>query len=550
MARPIYVIGHKNSDMDSVASAYAYAKLLRLQGEEQAIAARHGELKPEIRFVLDRFQVEPPEARDDVYLQVRDVMKRGVICAHVDQPLLEAGQLLQEHSRRSMPVVDADNKVHGIIGDEDFAKLFFNDLDPRVVNRIPLQRDNLVRVLRGRVLVEGRRTLGNRVIVGAMEAETMADYVEQGCLVVIGDREDAQLIAIERGAAALVITGDLLVSEKTLQAARKQGVMVISTGHHTFTAVRLINLSISTQDIMSRTFDFCHPEDQMSEVQTLLARRRSLPVVNNEGKLVGYISRSDLLNAHPKRVVLVDHNEQSQAVDGLLEAELLGIIDHHRIADVHTNKPIMFRADPVGCTGTIIVGLYHEAGIAIPRDVAGLLLAGLLYDTLILRSPTCTPRDERVAAELAAITGEDIEQFGQEIFATAASDLSEKSAEALITSDFKEFVIDNAKIAIGTVETASPASIEKRTTEIISTMQRIAHEQNYASFLFMIVDIINMRCDLLIAGGEHAVAEALHTPLEADGHSVIIEGLVSRKKQLVPLLPRIQGLLSGKIGIV
>ncbi len=549
MARPIYVLGHKNSDMDSVASAYAYAKLLNIQGE-QAIAARNGELKPEISFVLDRFQVEAPEARDDVYLQVRDVMKRGVVCAHIDQSLLEAGQLLQEHNRRSMPVVDSENKVHGIIGEEDFAKLFFNDLDPRAVNRLPLQRDNLVRVLRGRVLVEGRRTLGNRVIVGAMEAETMADYVETGCLVVIGDREDAQLIAIERGAAALVITGDLLVSEKTLQAARKQGVMVISTGHHTFTAVRLINLSISTQDIMSRTFDFCHPEDLMSEVQKILARRRSLPVVDNEGKLVGYISRSDLLNAHPKRVILVDHNEQSQAVDGLIEAELLGIIDHHRIADVHTNKPIMFRADPVGCTGTIIVGLYHEAGIAIPRDVAGLLLAGLLYDTLILRSPTCTSRDEQVATELAQITGEDIEQFGQEIFAAAASDLNEKSAEALITSDFKEFTIGDAKIAIGTVETASPASIEKRSTEIVSTMQRIAHEHNYSSFLFMIVDIINMRCTLLIAGGEQAVAEALHTHLEADGYSVVVEGLVSRKKQVVPLLPRIQGLLSGKIGIV
>ncbi len=549
MARPIYVMGHKNSDMDSVASAYAYAKLLNIQGE-QAIAARNGELKPEISFVLDRFQVEAPEAREDVYLQVRDVMKRGVVCAHINQSLLEAGQLLQEHNRRSMPVVDSENKVHGIIGEQDFAKLFFNDLDPRAVNRLPLQRDNLVRVLRGRVLVEGRRTLGNRVIVGAMEAETMADYVETGCLVVIGDREDAQLIAIERGAAALVITGDLLVSERTLQAARKQGVMVISTGHHTFTAVRLINLSISTQDIMSRTFDFCHPEDLMSEVQKTLVRRRSLPVVDNEGKLVGYISRSDLLNAHPKRVILVDHNEQSQAVDGLIEAELLGIIDHHRIADVHTNKPIMFRADPVGCTGTIIVGLYHEAGVAIPRDVAGLLLAGLLYDTLILRSPTCTPRDERVAAELAEITGEDIEQFGQEIFATAASDLSEKSAEALITSDFKEFTMGDAKIAIGTVETASPASIEKRSTEIVSTMQRIAHEHNYSSFLFMIVDIINMRCTLLIAGGEHAVAEALHTSLEADGYSIVVEGLVSRKKQVVPLLPRIQALLSGKTGVV
>lgn len=550
MARPIYVIGHKSSDMDSVASAYAYATLLRMQGEEQAIAARNGELKPEVRFVLERFQVEPPEAREDVFLQVRDVMRRGVTSAHIDQPLLEAGQLLQEHNRRSMPVVDSENKVHGIIADADFAKLFFNDLDPRAVNRIPIHRDNLVRVLRGRVLVEGRRQLGNRVLVGAMEAETMADYVEPGCLVVIGDREDAQLTAIERGAAALVVTGDLLVSQRTLAAARQQGVMVISTGHHTFTAVRLINLSISVQDIMSRNFDFCHPEDPMSEVQATLARRRSVPVVDNEGKLVGYISRSDLLNARPKQVILVDHNEQSQAVDGIDEAELLGIIDHHRIADVHTNKPIMFRADPVGCTGTIIVGLYHEAGVSIPRDVAGLLLAGLLYDTLILRSPTCTPRDERVAAELAAIAGEDIEQFGQELFAAAASDLDDKSTEALLTADFKEFSIGDAKIAIGTVETASPASIEKRSAELLSTMRHIAQERDYASFLFMIVDIINMRCRLLINGGEHAVAEALRASLEPDGHSVVVEGLVSRKKQLVPLLPRIQSALLGKMGVM
>lgn len=543
MAQPMYVIGHKNSDMDSVASAYAYARLLQLQGEEQVIAARNGDLKPEIRFALERFQVEPPEAREDVYLQVRDVMRRGVICAHIDQPLLEAGQLLQEHNRRSMPVIDSEDKVHGIIADDDFAKLFFNDLDPRSVNRVPLQRDNLVRVLKGRILVEGRRTLGNRIIVGAMQAETMADYVEPGCLVVLGDREDAQLMAIERGAAALVITGDLLVTERTLAAARKQGVMVISTGHHTFTAVRLINLSSSTQEIMNRTFDFCHPEDQMSEVQPILARRRSLPVVDADGKLVGYLSRSDLLNARPKRVVLVDHNERSQAVDGIDEAELLGIIDHHRIADVHTNKPVMFRADPVGCTGTIIAGLYHEAGIAIPRDVAGLMLAGLLYDTLILRSPTCTPRDEHVAAELAAIAGEDIEEFGQALFAAAAVDLSEKPAEALMTADFKEFVVGDAKFAIGTVETASPATIEKRSEELLATMQRLMHEQNYTSFLFMIVDIINMNCHLLVCGAEQAVAEALRAPLEADKHTIIVDGLVSRKKQLVPLLPRIQALL-------
>lgn len=548
MTRPIYVIGHKNSDMDSVASAYAYAQLLQLQGEEEAIASRNGELKPEVSFVLERFKVEPPEALDDVYLQVRDVMRRGVVSAHIDQPLLEAGRLLQEHNRRSMPVVDAENRVHGIIANEDFAKLFFNDLDPQSVNRIPLKRDNLVRALRGTVLVEGRRKLGNRVLVGAMEAESMADYIEPGCLVVLGDREDAQLKAIERGAAALVVTGDLLVAAKTLSAARKHGVMVISTGHHTFTAVRLINLSISTQDIMNREVSYCHPEDLMSEIQSNLARFRSMPVVDGDGKLVGYISRSDLIKARPKQVVLVDHNERSQAVDGIEEAELLGIIDHHRIADVHTSKPIMFRAEPVGCTGTIIVGLYHEADIAIPREVAGLLLAGLLYDTLILRSPTCTARDERVASELAAIAGEDIEEFGQAIFTAAASDLNGKPAEALITSDFKEFTVQNSVFAIGTVETASPATIEKRAPELLASMQHIAQSRNYATFLFMIVDIINMRCHLLIYGGEQAVAETLSTQLEPDGHSALVEGLVSRKKQLVPLLPRIQAALLDAVG--
>jgi manganese-dependent inorganic pyrophosphatase len=286
----------------------------------------------------------------------------------------------------------------------------------------------------------------------------------------------------------------------------------------------------------------------MSEVQRTLARRRSMPVVDAEGILVGYLSRTDILNARAKRVVLVDHNEQSQAVDGIEEAELLGIIDHHRIADVHTNKPIMFRADPVGCTGTIIAGLYHEAGIAIPREVAGLLLAGLLYDTLILRSPTCTAKDERVAAELAEIAGEEIELYGQEIFAAAAVNLSERSAESLITADFKEFSVGDTKFAIGAIETASPATIEQRIPELLKAMQHIAQERGYGSLLLMLVDIINMQCHLLIWGGEHAVAEVLGAPLQADGHSVIVEGLVSRKKQLVPLLSRIQATMTGKTG--
>ncbi|MDQ6659601.1 MAG: putative manganese-dependent inorganic diphosphatase [Chloroflexota bacterium] len=550
MPRPVYVIGHKNSDMDSVASAYAYARLLQLQNEGPAIPARNGELKPEVRFVLERYQVEPPEALDHVYLQVQDVMRRGVICAHIDQPLLEAGQLLQEHNRHSMPVIDADNKVQGIIASEDFAKVIFNELDPRFVNRIALHKDNLIRVLKGRVLVDGYRKIGNSVIVGAMQAETMTDYMEPNCVVVMGDREDAQITAIENGAAALVITGDLLISPRVVAAAQRKGITIIGTAHHTFSAVRLISLSIRTQDIMNTQFDSCRPEDMMSDVQRILARRRSMPVIDADGKLIGYLSRTDLLNARPKRIVLVDHNERSQAVNGIEEADLLGIIDHHRIADVHTNKPILFRAEPVGCTGTIIVSLYHEAGIPVPRDVAGLLLAGLLYDTLILRSPTCTQRDERVAVELAEIAGEDIEQYGQEIFAAAEADLTSRSAEALLTADFKEFTVGDTIFAIGTVETASPANIEKRTPELLETMARLSQKRGYSVFLFMIVDIITMRCTLLSYGGEQAVAEVFNIPLEADGHSISVDGLVSRKKQLVPVLPRIQAAIAEKAGSV
>ena len=532
--------------MDTVASAHAYARLLQLQGEKDAQAARNGELKPEVRFVLERYKVEAPEVIDDLYLQVGDVMRRGVVCAYVDQSLLEVGQLLQEHNRSAMPVLDAANKVRGMITTEDFAKLFFNDLHPQTVNRLPLNKNNVVKALKGRVLVEGRRRLGNRVLVGAMQAETMADYIEPGCLVIIGDREEAQLTAIEHGAAALVITGDLLVSERTLASARKQGVLIVSTGYHTFTTMRLINLSINVEHIMRRKFDLCHPEDQVSEVENILMQHPSLPVVDNEGNLVGFLSRSDLIKARPKRVILVDHNERSQAVDGIEEAELLGIIDHHRVADVYTQRPIMFRADPVGCTGTIIAGLYHEAGIEIPREMAGLLLAGLLYDTLILRSPTCTPRDERVAAELARITGEDIEAYGQAIFAAAAAELDERTTEELLTSDFKEFTVQDARFAVGTVETASPATIEKRLLELMETMQKLTKERSYTSFLFMIVDILNLRCHLLISGGEQAIAEAFGAPLEADGHSIIVEDLVSRKKQVVRQLTRIQAILTGK----
>ena len=546
MSGPIYVIGHKHSDMDSVASAYGYARLLQLQGAGQAVAARQGALRPEVRFALERFHADPPQELEDVYLRVCDVMQRPVLSIALDRPLLEAGRLLQEHHRLSLPVVDQDNRVCGILTSEDFAQLFFRGLDPRSLNRLPLRRDSLLSVLSGDILVEGRRPLGGHVLVGAMQVETMAEYIEPGCLVVLGDRKDAQLAAMEHGSSALVVTGNLPISKRTHDRAQQLGVLIISTPYDTFTAAHLLTLSISVQEIMSRDFEYCRLDDRISEVQDALARRRALPVVEGNGRLVGYLSRTDLLTAQPRQVILVDHNEQSQAVDGLAEAELIGIIDHHRVADVHTNKPILFRADAVGSTSTIIADLYREAGIVPPREVAGLLLAGLLSDTLILHSPTCTPRDERIALELAALAGEDLEPFGREIFAAAAAELSVRPVEALLMADCKEFPVQGDLFAIGTVETASPVTLKPRIPELLSAMQRLAHERGYSVFLFLIVDILQLRSRVLIRGGERAVAEVLGVPLEADGHSVLAEGLVSRKKQVVPLLEKIQAAIAGK----
>ncbi len=519
MTRPIYIIGHKHSDMDSVASAYAYARLLQLQGGKHVTPARSGELRPEVDFVFKRFHIEPPQVLSDLYLQVRDVMESNVVAIHTSQSLLEATQLLQKHSYRSLPVIDAHKQVQGVITQEDVAKQFSQQLteefDSSVDHFAPLQRENVVRVLKGRVLLEGQRELGKRILVAAMESQTLRTALEPGDL---------------DGAA---------VTERILALAREHGAMVISTTYRTFTAVRLLSMSVSAQAMMKRQFPFCHPEDYLDDIRPELLQNNALPVVDSKRRLVGYLSRTDLLNARPKQVYLVDHNERSQAVDGIEEAELLGIIDHHRVADISTSRPILFRVEPVGSTSTIIATFYQEENIPLPPEVAGILLGGILSDTLVLRSPTCTPRDKRIATELAALAGEDVEQFGQEIFAVATSILSNQPAEQLLTADFKEFVIEASRFAIGTIETVNTATLEKRIPELLSTMERIAQEHRYASFMFMIVNILQMRCHLLIWGGERAVAQVLGVPLETNGHTAVVDGLVSRKKQLVPLLPRI-----------
>jgi manganese-dependent inorganic pyrophosphatase len=545
MPKKIFVIGHKNPDTDSIVSAIAYAELLRLQGVERVVAARQGDVRPETLHLLERFGLRQPELVDDVRPRAADVMARNVIMASPDESAYCIGRKLREQRIRAMPLVNQEGHLAGLIAVEDFAAILLTGLERDRMDQIHLEVDNVVDTLGGRLLVEAQdRHLRDKVMIGAMDLETIRRRVEPDIMLVLGDREDAQRVAIQENVGALVVTGDLPVSDEIVALAREKNVTLISSPHHTFTTVRLLDLSTPISHIMRRSVLTSSPDDVLDQLRIKLAQQRTIPVVDDEERVVGVVSRSDLINPVRHGVYLVDHNERSQTVDGLDEAELLGIVDHHRIADIQSASPILFRNEIVGSTSTIIAGLYDEAGIPIPPPIAGILLGGLISDTVLFRSPTSTPRDRRVAAELAALAQVDPQELGRELFAVA-SDLSQRSPREILTTDFKEFRIDDLPFAVGYMETLHKGHVDAIRDDLLAQMQALRAERGYASLLFIVVDVAHSQTEILIAGLEREVAEALGERLISP-HSVMIGGVVSRKKQVVPILPRLARRSTGR----
>jgi manganese-dependent inorganic pyrophosphatase len=514
-----------------------YTALLHAQGQTNAVAARQGVLRPETSYILDRFGATAPVLLTDVRPRVADVMTTPVTTVHEDTSLFEVGQLLQRLGIRIVPVVDDGDHLAGVIGVEDFARYFIAGLDLDELDRVPLELDNVLRALGGRVLVAAPgRTLRDRVMVGAMQIDSMLKRLAPDIMMVMGDREDAQRAAIEFGVGALVITGDHPVSEDILAMAREREVTIISVQHHTYTTVRLIHMSVPVRHVMNRDPRTCGPNDLLEEVSERLrsGAARSLVVLRPDNTVMGFVSRSSLLQSVRKQVVLVDHNERGQSVEGIEEADVVGVIDHHRVADFQTRVPPFMRLEPVGATSTIVAKLYIESGLPIPRSVAGVLLGGLLADTLIFRSATTTPEDERVARILAEKAGVDIEEFGNAILSTA-SDVSDRTAEQIIASDFKEFVVDGGRFGIGTIETTSGAEALSRREEILEELARLRAREGYDSAVLAVIDIVQERTTLLVQGHTEAVAAAFATT-PADAHAVQLPGIVSRKKHIVPML--------------
>jgi len=538
MPRKIYVVGHRNPDTDSVVSAIAYAEILRRQGLDNVVAARQGDLWPETQYILERFGIPVPSLVEDVRPCARDLMTPRPIVGKPDESVHAVGQRLRLHHIRAMPVVGEDGRLAGLISVEDFANILLLGLDPDLIDQIHLEVDNVVETLDGRLLVEAQgRKLRDKVLVAAMDVETVRGRLEPDIMVVMGDREDVQRIAIEQQVGALVITGELSVSDEIIALAREKNVTLISSPHHTFTTVRLLNLSIPIWHIMERDVLVATLDEPLDDVRDKLSRQQTIPVLDDDGQVVGVVSRSDVINPVRHGVYLVDHNERSQTVDGLDEAELLGIVDHHRIADIQTGAPIFFRNETVGSTSTLIAGLFGEAGIPIPPAIAGILLGGVITDTVLLRSPTSTPRDGRVATELAALAGVDMAELGHEIFARV-SDLTGRTPRQILTTDFKEYRIDEQPFAISYMETVQKRQVDQIRDSLLAEMKALRAEKGYASLLLIVVDIVHNQTEILIDGMEKEIAEALSEPLLSP-HSVIMSGVVSRKKQIVPILPRV-----------
>lgn len=544
MPAPIYVLGHRNPDSDAVCAAVGYTCLLRMQGQEEAVACRQGPLRRETAFILERFSVDTPQMVTDVRPRVADVMTSPAVSVQQHESVYRVGQVLESENVRVVTVVDEQGRLVGVTGQADFAQAFITGLELAELDQVPLDLDNLVSTLGGRLLVNvPGRELRDRVMVGAMEISSMLNRIEPDILLVVGDRADVQRAAIEFGVGALVVTGDNPVDEATLGLARQNNVVVIAVPHHTYTTLRLIQLSIPVHHVMRRDVATCGPDELAEDVRERLRNgsTRSLIVVGADGRVEGIVSRSNLLRTVRKRVVLIDHNERSQAVAGVEEADVVAVVDHHRVADFWTRTPPYMRLEPVGATSTIVAKLFGEASITPPPQIAGVLLGGILNDTLLFRGPTTTDEDRRVVDLLARIAGVDVEEFGMEIL-DLASDVSDRSANDLLMSDFKEFRVGNHLFGIGTIETTNGASVLARREDILGAMKRL-RERGYTSVLFAVVDIMRGRSTVLIDGHSDEVASGFDKQL-ADGRQIEFDRILSRKKHLVPVL----GAVSSAIG--
>ena len=537
--RKVYVVGHKNPDTDSICSAIAYAALKTKITNIPHEPRRAGQLNEETQYVLERFGVKAPRLLSDLREQIKDVELKEVDGLKSSVSIRTAWEKMQESNIHTLPVT-RDGKLEGLITIGDIAKTYMEVYDSTILSKARTQYRNIARAVDGEVLTGNEHSylLKGKVVIAASSRILMSDFINKDDLVIMGDRKDAQQCAIDVDASCMVVCQNAPVSDKIIQQAQEKEIVIIRTPHDTFTAAQHINQSIPVKYFMTKdnlvTFKM---RDYVDDVKDVMARRRfrDFPIVDNKGKFLGLISRRRLLNVRKKQVILVDHNEKNQAVDGVEEAEVLEIIDHHRLSSIETMGPVFFRNQPVGCTATIVYQMYQEAGIEPDPINAALLCSAIISDTLIFRSATCTPLDENTARKLAGLAGVEVENLAQEMF-NAGSNLKGKSAEEICFLDFKQFTVNDTVFGVGQVNSMSVDELKEIRKIVQPHLEKARSNHGLNMIFFMLTNIITESSELLCCGPEAREKILSAYDLPEDTETIMLKGVVSRKKQLVPTL--------------
>lgn len=539
MKDTIYITGHKNPDSDSICAALAYAEYKNANGDMKAIPVRLGDINRETKFILEYFGVEAPTLLETVRLSVEDLDFDKIAPVSPDISLRMALDLMKKNNLNSLPIIDENEQILGIVTISDIIQSYIDVWDNGILGKSGTTIDNIIDTLSAKSIFipNNMKPLIGKLLVLAMEPKSVGEYIEENDIVICGDRKDVQELAINSNISLMIVTGNVKVQDEIISIAKNKGISIISTPHDTFTTSRLITQSIPISHVMTCddlvVFNLDDLVDDVKE-QMSQTRFRSYPVIDddNNNKVVGLISRYHLISSMKKKVILVDHNERSQSVDGLEECEILEIIDHHRVADVFTGNPIYFRNEPVGSTSTIIASILFENGRRPSKKMAGILSAAIISDTLLFRSPTSTNTDKIILERLARIADLDVEKFSMEMFKAGAS-LVGKTPQELLSQDFKAFTIDEEKIGIAQVYTMDPDSLKEMKEDLITSMEERAEKENYSIFILMLTDIFKEASEMVVVGhNKELVARAFGKSLV--NNSFYAPDVLSRKKQVVP----------------
>ncbi|MFR8103949.1 MAG: putative manganese-dependent inorganic diphosphatase [Clostridia bacterium] len=537
----IFVIGHKNPDTDSICSAIGYANLKNKVNKDENviyIPKRAGNVNAETEYVLNYFKVDAPEYLEDVRTQVKDIQLNKIPGANENISLKQAWQRMRTEKMNTLPIMHG-KKIAGVITVGDIANSGMDVYDDEIIAKAKTPYQNIVDTLDGKVILENGKNIFSegKVLIGAANIEVMCGYIEKGDMAILGDREESQICAIERGASIIIVCNDAKISEKVKELAKKSECAIITSPHGTYTAARLINHSMPARYFMTTEglVKFTN-NDFLDEIKETMGKMRfhAFPVINDDdGKYEGMISRRDLMNFKRKKLILVDHNEEKQAVNGISDSEILEILDHHNIGSIKTFSPVYFRNQPVGCTATIIYQMYHEEGIKMDKTIAGLLTSAILSDTLMFRSPTCTLFDKLAATEMAKIAGINMEEHAKSMF-TAGSNLKGKTTQEIFYQDYKRFSEGDINFGVGQISSMNEDELASLKEQVIPYMEQVHKKQGIDMIFFMLTNILTEATELLVYGNgaKKLIEEAFDVIAGHD--SAILPGVVSRKKQLIP----------------